>query len=57
MHGATKETANIVRLCLFLYFVVRLSEEKNKKPDHFIRAQSIFFASNPEPWVTNHYSL
>ena len=21
MHGATKETANIVRLCLFLYFV------------------------------------
>ena len=57
MHGATKETANIVRLCLFLYFVVIFFAEKNKKPDHFIRAQSIFFASNPEPWVTNHYSL
>ena len=23
MHGATKETANIVRLCLFLYFMLR----------------------------------
>ena len=42
MHGATKETANIVRLCLFLYFVVRFFAEKNKKPDHFIRAQSIY---------------